>query len=77
MNNARKLALLEKAIKRLGEEARQRLAASDFAYKGRLSEEMDDLRAWHADLNSYPDQRDAELDAQDGYDDDGKQQGRD
>ena len=57
MNNARKLTLLENAIKRLGEDARQRMAAADFAYKGMLSEEMDDLNAWLNDLNSGPDQR--------------------
>ena len=58
MNNARKLTLLENAIRRLGEEARQRMAAADFAYKGRLSDEMDDLNAWREDLNSGPDQED-------------------
>ena len=72
INNARKLTLLEKAIKRVGDEARRRLKENDLAYKGSLSEEIDDLRDWRADLDSSPDQRDAELDAQDRLDDDGK-----
>ena len=72
INNARKLTLLEKAIKRVGDEARRRLKENDLAYKGSLSEEIYDLRDWRADLDSSPDQRDAELDAQDRLDDDGK-----
>ena len=44
MNNARKLTLLENAIRRLGEEVRQGMTAADI-------DEIEDLKAWHANLN--------------------------
>jgi len=45
MNNARKLTLLENAIRRLGEEVRQGMTPADI-------DEIEDLKAWHADLNN-------------------------
>jgi len=57
MNNARKLTLLENAIRRITEEGLRDMKSGNYASADSLSVEAIDLIDWLNDLNSGPDQR--------------------
>ena len=54
MNNARKLTLLENAIRRLTEEGSRDMAAGNYDSADSLSVEVIDLLDWLHDLNISP-----------------------
>jgi len=58
VNNARKMTLLEKAVKRLRVEAVGALSAAAYTTLTELAEELADLTTWLRVLKAPPDQDD-------------------